>query len=232
MNDQARRRNGNLAGMGGVFNYVNLHVYHYGGNNPIKYVDPDGRADDRIHRGDRDRGVYRWAREAGFNEARSARIANANNSVDYGSTGYLPGEDPSRHFNTNIVDSGTPIDSRIGNAQSNLKESIRLKNLAMSLGEDSASFTSIMNHSLDLLGIAGHLLIDVAFHTDSVVGVIAGVHFHFPGFDIDNPDARPDSVNCAEWMIKGTFEMWDKGVYDPNHEIWNPSLNWDGFDGL
>jgi hypothetical protein len=27
----------------GVFNYVNLHVYHYAGNNPVKYVDPDGR---------------------------------------------------------------------------------------------------------------------------------------------------------------------------------------------
>ena len=30
--------------MGGVFNVVNLHVYHYAGNNPVKYVDPDGRA--------------------------------------------------------------------------------------------------------------------------------------------------------------------------------------------
>jgi len=29
--------------MGGIFNYVNMHVYHYGGNNPVKYVDPDGR---------------------------------------------------------------------------------------------------------------------------------------------------------------------------------------------
>jgi len=28
--------------MGGVFNTVNLHVYHYAGNNPVKYVDPDG----------------------------------------------------------------------------------------------------------------------------------------------------------------------------------------------
>jgi hypothetical protein len=30
--------------MGGVFNYVNFHVYHYAGNNPVKYVDPDGEA--------------------------------------------------------------------------------------------------------------------------------------------------------------------------------------------
>jgi RHS repeat-associated protein len=43
VNDEARKRNGNLPGMGGVFNYVNLHVYHYAGNNPVKLVDPDGK---------------------------------------------------------------------------------------------------------------------------------------------------------------------------------------------
>ena len=43
VNDEARKRNGNLPGQGGVFNYVNMHVYHYAGNNPVKYVDPDGR---------------------------------------------------------------------------------------------------------------------------------------------------------------------------------------------
>ena len=45
---------GSSAGEGGIYNTVNLHVYHYAGigqrsdselqaNNPVKYVDPDGR---------------------------------------------------------------------------------------------------------------------------------------------------------------------------------------------
>jgi murein DD-endopeptidase MepM/ murein hydrolase activator NlpD len=32
--------------MGGVFNLVNMHLYHYAGTNPVKYVDPDGRDDE------------------------------------------------------------------------------------------------------------------------------------------------------------------------------------------
>jgi RHS repeat-associated protein len=43
VNDEVKKGNGNLPGQGGVFNLVNLHVYHYAGNNPVKYVDPDGR---------------------------------------------------------------------------------------------------------------------------------------------------------------------------------------------
>jgi RHS repeat-associated protein len=43
VNEEAKKRNGSLPGMGGVFNYANLHVYHYAGNNPVKYTDPDGR---------------------------------------------------------------------------------------------------------------------------------------------------------------------------------------------
>jgi RHS repeat-associated protein len=42
VSDEARERNGSLPGMGGVFNVVNLHVYHYAGNNSVKYIDPDG----------------------------------------------------------------------------------------------------------------------------------------------------------------------------------------------
>jgi hypothetical protein len=42
VDEEAKKRNGNLPGQGGVFNYVNLHVYHYAGNNPINLTDPNG----------------------------------------------------------------------------------------------------------------------------------------------------------------------------------------------
>ena len=45
VNDEAKKQNQNLPGMGGVFNGINLNLFHYAGNNPIKYSDPDGRVD-------------------------------------------------------------------------------------------------------------------------------------------------------------------------------------------
>ena len=42
VNDEAKKHNQNLPGMGGIYNTVNFHLYHYAGNNPVKYTDPDG----------------------------------------------------------------------------------------------------------------------------------------------------------------------------------------------
>ena len=43
INDEAKKRNQNLPGMGGIFNVINMHVYAYTHNNPINLIDPDGR---------------------------------------------------------------------------------------------------------------------------------------------------------------------------------------------
>ena len=37
---------GSSVGEGGIYNQVNFHLYHYAGNNPVKYTDPDGRNDE------------------------------------------------------------------------------------------------------------------------------------------------------------------------------------------
>jgi hypothetical protein len=42
INKKAKEYNSKLPGIGGVFNPINLDAYHYAGNNPVMYNDPNG----------------------------------------------------------------------------------------------------------------------------------------------------------------------------------------------
>ena len=41
VNDEAKKHNQSLPGMGGIFNHINCNLYAYGANNPVHYIDPD-----------------------------------------------------------------------------------------------------------------------------------------------------------------------------------------------
>jgi len=61
VDDEARKRNQKLPEMGGVFNFVNLHAYHYAGNNPVMMRDPDGR-------------IIKWEQGEGVSNEQMAEI--------------------------------------------------------------------------------------------------------------------------------------------------------------
>jgi RHS repeat-associated protein len=44
LTDDDKKHNQNLPGNGGILNPINFALYHFAGNNPIFYVDPDGEA--------------------------------------------------------------------------------------------------------------------------------------------------------------------------------------------
>jgi RHS repeat-associated protein len=64
VDESALRHNDNLPGLGGVFNPVNLAVYHYAGNNPVRYTDPDGR----------DVGMAAWQHDEGRIDVASKKV--------------------------------------------------------------------------------------------------------------------------------------------------------------
>ena len=80
-----KKRDVNLPGMGGVFNSINLDAYHYAGDNPVKYVDPDGNIQidmNQIREGDiilrKEGSVTKLIQNAGQKYGHGAMIKSVN----------------------------------------------------------------------------------------------------------------------------------------------------------
>jgi RHS repeat-associated protein len=97
----ASDRNKNLPN-GGIYNYINFHVFNYSNNNPVKYNDPDGRQPRGTHQPGRngemfpmnDR-VFRPPPQANTPSARNnASTALLQDRILMGTRDYLPGAGP------------------------------------------------------------------------------------------------------------------------------------------
>jgi len=175
INDEVKKSNKNLPGMGGIYNTVNMHVYHYAGNNPVVMKDPEGMWDSRIHYGSVEYGgTLQWAQDVGFTEKQAEVIARANDGVDAWYGGMSPFPIIGRqdyHFNTGDAPSNSVGDTRIIASEDRLRMAIDFKKAAIECrkkGMDDVA-TVFEESALKNLGIGLHSLQDVYAHTDELV---------------------------------------------------------------
>ena len=157
--------------MGGVFNHINGNLYHYAGNNPVKYTDPDGRWEKDVHYKD----TKDWALEVFRDEKIANAIAKADNNTDHKlSIGPINlKKNQGHHFNIN----SSGIDSRKEISEQKLESAIALKKEAESIRNTKTGnkFKDFFierkavrkeKESYTLLGEGLHALQDIFAHTD------------------------------------------------------------------
>jgi len=152
-----------LRGEGGIYNSINMHAYHYSFNNPVKYMDPNGKWGKNVHLTK----TNQWATEKNVRSEYASIIAIANYSVDRGSTNPITG-DQSWHFNTNNASSTFPEVSSSGHDGDSRKQNFEGQfHIAVALINDGQ-----IEQGLKAFGVGLHALQDMEAHSDEFVGVI------------------------------------------------------------
>ena len=178
----------NLKAYNGVFSYAQS---------------PLGLWGEEIHHGSEAYGgTLQWTKDAGLTPWAAKVAAWADNTVDsvWRGTSFLPiVGDQSRHFNTDpIALSGSSADTRLIHSAEHLQNAIALGQSAARLSQGNfiqrlvAPIQEV--RAMWQLGTGLHSLQDVDAHSDAYVHQVAGIYYHSPTGNADNPGqvGRPD----------------------------------------
>ena len=196
VNDEAKKRNQSLPGQGGVFNYVNLHVYHYAGNNPVVYRDPDGNVNVPIFAAYlKDAGT--WARE---------NLGNKLNNPTIGAEGCAVAAMADLAYTVGSKLNPTDINKSYVNAEGNVDWSGVASALGLKdLGSTNRSFTKAQFDKQEAS--------KDQYHTVAKVNVNGGPHW-FGVKDVVTVGGR-DYISIAGTSSKDSkgleFDIGDRG---------------------
>ena len=112
-------------GEGGIYNHINMHLYHYGGNNPIRFVDPTGLYDE----------------ENGYSKQ---EIKDFKNMSVMDQLSYLKSE-----FNS-VTEGTTAAGTKAGFMRSQLKSNMKLHGLFFSMSGDEKFMNEDLRSFLNL----------------------------------------------------------------------------------
>ena len=191
-------------------------------DNPLRFIDQDGRWGEDIHYGDKKekRGTLFWMQEGGrFTPAEAEIIAKANHSIDFvvlGRSSIPIIGNQSYHFNSN---GENEIDSRQEKAEQHLEKAIDLKNKASDLREEANALREEGGSSnerkansyekralkkeksaLKNLGYGLHPVQDPEAHNDEVVKGKRGFKSHIGTTPKGEP--KPDEANRRPDEVK------------------------------
>jgi hypothetical protein len=214
VNEEARERNGKLPGMGGIYNVINMHLYHYAGNNPVKYTDPDGESpyDSNISRLEGGGGRSRADRmEIVQDLARNARMYKQGG----GGRGHLLGPDLTvcNQATFDVAEALGFYKFALYNGvnRDNVRANDAARNLARSAA--SGSIMEVTGEQAQTLANNGFLVI-AAMENPGAIGHISSVRPTDTPYNLKNGPMLSNVGPLSRTGIKSTVDSFGQNAYD------------------
>ena len=201
INDDAKKHNQNLPGIGGIFNYVNMHVYHYGGNNPVRLVDPDGRSNSKYKRDPEiRRQLAENARQALMNTITSPGVESAIDIASHPAVGALVAIAVNVLENNNMLVAAGRL--RVAGTTGNL----------IALGIDAIALSSVITNPDSTVGDYANAIFDIAITAVGFISVqgavssliVSGIKEDIM-YELENPRFREYNFQGSAIIVPPSF---------------------------